>query len=247
MFLRPASGIGMSRIALTFLCFIPIVNPNPACASLIVPNDSYFANIWISGTTTDIFDPTLISGNPGASYQFNDGVSQLLGDNLVGNKGDQLFVSISEIQISANEYLVDVTYSALDVNGDPTIWVPEGATDPNGGYYNIWMPLMGFEMPFSGKSDGLATSRPVASVSGADVKLWGVDGSLTASTSANVVSLYNGEISVGAGFGTGLLDDIAGYDLQSFSYTFTVTAVPEPGSLALFGLMAISCVIRRRR
>jgi len=223
--------------------FVPMVHQNHAYADLIIPNDSYVASVSIGRT----FGPyTTITNNTGASYQYINGFSQLLGDNLAGDPGDQFYFSMTETQISANQYLLEVTFSAFDVNGDPAIWVREGVTNPNGLAYEVWVPQMGAGSVLDGPFDGLRTSRPIVLITPGILERRRRDGSIFASNLANLVNLFEEELYVGAGINMGGAD-IAGFDFSSLNYSFVVTAaVPEPGSFVLLGLMGVICVIRRR-
>lgn len=159
-------------------------------------------------------------------------------------KGGQTLTVTSSETIGATNVTDTVTISV------PTNFAPTGTTvgSPAG-------PVTSMEADFGGYNAGTDTldfafPEPSLATSGVTGQMLFSGGMTFALSPQGNVQLSNGNMSLEDAEGVGAGgSDLAAFAINSFSFTFTypVTAVPEPTSLALVGLFTgAGCIWRRR-
>lgn len=216
----------------------------------------------IAGTVFNSGGGGFFAHTPAGPQTFTfDGTSKAIGALAFGNMGDQLF--IEETQTLAADgitFTVDVNLVARDATGALTTWAAAGTVfdndgDPatpdvpfdlaffnlatvNGGTDTLEVNQAGFNYTFVSSEALLFTvGGPLFTFGSGPTDPAGPSGLFSATVGANV-----GDISLPSAALAG--EALAGY---GFTWTYTLTAIPEPGSFGLVSLVAMGLIARRRR
>lgn len=166
----------------------------------------------------------------------------------------------STITIGANEIITDVD---VTLRGADHTWVGDmnvSLTSPGGTTADIMVRTgrtggvgsgdssdLGGDYTFSdGGADWWAAA---AAAGGADVIASGTYGATTVDGAlVSLAAAFAGESTAGTWTLT-ISDNAAGDlgDIDGWGLSITSAVIPEPGSLALLGIMGVACVVRRRR
>ncbi|QEG20841.1 PEP-CTERM sorting domain-containing protein [Mariniblastus fucicola] len=206
----------------------------------------------------------------GAAEVTFDGTSKAIGNFVFGNAGDQLFVEES-LDVTGDTFTVTVFAVGRDSSGNLTTWVADGTTTDHDG------DLLTAEVPFTTSFFGLAASNGgtdalEVNTGGLDYTFVSSEALLVGFDEADlpaggtVLSFGDGPTSASGPSGlfaanvgfngspdlAGPADGLAGFGNLSiagygFSWTYTLTAVPEPSSAIGILLLGLTALGSRRR
>ncbi len=230
----------LARLISAFFTVVALLSAVPANADLLVSGDDYFAAPYVDG----LFGFENLVGNEGTLYQYSNGATQLLGNNILGNPGDYFTAIVEETVLAPGQYQIQATMSAFDVNDLPTIWLPEGVANPSA--YISFSPSFGFSFSTTPSAvNGILLSNPNVVISDSVTQIIRTDGSVSGTTDLSFfIQVINGELAMAAGI---IVPDLVGNDIHSVRYTFNLSVVPEPASGLVMVAGSLAVALRRRR